>query len=75
MHGHQLSIVPLAGGAPFPAGVWFPHTRGELELGLTHARANALLATYGLPAIAAANAPALVAKRLAIANHIGLRML
>ena len=74
MHGHQLLVVPLA-GAPFPAGVWFPATRGDLELELTHVRANALLLAYGLPANMSMTAAALIAKRRAIAEQIGVRML
>ena len=71
---HGLVPIPLLGGGALPAAVWFPATRGALMgLMLSNARATALLAAYGLPAIAGANNVAVHAKRLAIAQHLGVR--
>ncbi len=76
MRGHPLKRIPLVGGGALPIVVWFPATRGELEgPQLTNARADALLAAYGLPAMPGTNAAALDSKRRAIALHIGVRML
>lgn len=61
-----------------PTAVWFPATRNSLIRSglpnLTNMRANNLLAFYGLPPIAKHGLATLQAKRLAIANHIGVRL-
>jgi hypothetical protein len=76
MDGHALERVCLPNGNAIPAATWFPATRGDLMgPNLTNARANALLVAYGLPAMPGANDLAINAKRVAIAIHIGIRIL
>jgi hypothetical protein len=76
MDGHALERVCLPNGNAIPAATWFPATRGDLMgPNLTNARANALLVAYGLPAMPGANDLAINAMRVAIAIHIGIRIL
>ncbi len=71
-----LRMPPNAGGIlPAAAGIWFPVTLSDLvPTVLSHPRANALLAHYGLQAILGANGAAYALKRAALAAHLGVRV-
>jgi len=81
-HGtHVLHPLPNAANV-LPAAavptVWFPKTRNNLVMdggaNFTHARANALIAFYGLAAKTGGGVAALQQKCDAIAAHIGVRL-